>query len=169
MNACQCNIQVGELRVSTISSSTEGLPNAPFMDHYCPCFIRRFGKTKEDIYTMESKIASTTKSPTTETTGSKLSTLSIAGRTNKLRKYLYILQISHTHNDPTAEERTIFQWHVTFKQMCQEKLLPFLGDVLRWLTKTAMTRDVRDIKKRVNQLIKHRPNNRKHWYMLSWY
>ena len=33
-------------------------------------------------------------------------------------------------------------------------LLPFLGDTLRWLTRTATTKDVRDIKRRVNQLIK---------------
>ena len=32
-------------------------------------------------------------------------------------------------------------------------LLPFLGDTLSWLTRTATTKDVRDIKKRVNQLI----------------
>ena len=37
--------------------------------------------------------------------------------------------------------------------MHQEKPLPFLGDALNWLTGTAMTKDVRDIKRRVNQLI----------------
>ena len=36
---------------------------------------------------------------------------------------------------------------------CTRSLLPFLEDALSWLTRTAMTRDVRDIKKRVNQLI----------------
>ena len=35
----------------------------------------------------------------------------------------------------------------------KRSLLPFLGDALRWLTRTAMTKDVRDIKRRVNQLI----------------
>ena len=35
----------------------------------------------------------------------------------------------------------------------KRSLLPLLGDALSWLTGTAMTRDVRDIKKRVNQLI----------------
>ena len=35
----------------------------------------------------------------------------------------------------------------------KRSLLPFLGDALSWLTRTAMTRNVRDIKKRVNQVI----------------
>ena len=35
----------------------------------------------------------------------------------------------------------------------KRSLLPYLGDVLSWLTGTAMTGDVRDIKKKVNQLI----------------
>ena len=36
----------------------------------------------------------------------------------------------------------------------KRSLLPFLGDALSCHTRTATTRDVRDIKKRVNQLIK---------------
>ena len=35
----------------------------------------------------------------------------------------------------------------------RRSLLPFLGDALSWLTGTAITKDVRSIKKRVNQLI----------------
>ena len=35
----------------------------------------------------------------------------------------------------------------------KKRLLPFLGDTLNWLTRTAMTKDIRDIKRRVNQLI----------------
>ena len=35
----------------------------------------------------------------------------------------------------------------------KRSLLPFLGDALSWLTGIAMTKDVRDIKRRVNQLI----------------
>ena len=90
-NAHQCNISAGELGIHTISPSTEGLPNPSFMDHHCPCFIRRFGKTMKDVYTTESKITTTTKFPTTETTNYKLSTLSITGRVNKFGWYLYIL------------------------------------------------------------------------------
>ena len=36
----------------------------------------------------------------------------------------------------------------------KRSLLPFLGDALSWLTRTARTRNIRNIKKRVNQLIK---------------
>ena len=36
----------------------------------------------------------------------------------------------------------------------KRSLLPFLGDALSWLTRTATTKDVKDIKRRVNQLIK---------------
>ena len=35
----------------------------------------------------------------------------------------------------------------------RRNLLPFLGDALNWLTGTATTKDVNNIKKRVNQLI----------------
>ena len=35
----------------------------------------------------------------------------------------------------------------------KRSLLPFLGDAISWLTGTATTKDIRDIKKRVNQLI----------------
>ena len=35
----------------------------------------------------------------------------------------------------------------------KRSLLPFLGDALSWLRGTAMTKDIKDIKRRVNQLI----------------
>ena len=108
-----------------ISSSTEGLPNPLFMDHHCPCFIRRFlkKKTMEDVYLTGSKITPTTKFSTVEATSSKLSTLSITSRISKFGQHLYILQTSHTHSNLPTEERTFLQWHVTFKQMHQEKPL----------------------------------------------
>ena len=40
------------------------------------------------------------------------------------------------------------------RKCVKRSLLLFLGDALSWLTRTAMTRDVRDLKTRVNQLIK---------------
>ena len=40
-----------------------------------------------------------------------------------------------------------------FSKCMKRNLLSFLGDALSWLTRTATTRDVRDIKKKVNQLI----------------
>ena len=41
----------------------------------------------------------------------------------------------------------------TFNKHTKRSLLPFLGDALRWLTGTATTKDVRNIKNRVNQPI----------------
>ena len=41
----------------------------------------------------------------------------------------------------------------TLNKCTKRILLPFIGDTLRWLTRTAMTKDVRDIKRRVIQLI----------------
>ena len=41
-----------------------------------------------------------------------------------------------------------------FSKCTKRSLLPFLGDPCSWLTWTATTKEVRDIKKRVNQLIK---------------
>ena len=107
----------------------------------------------EDVYTTEGKITPTTKFSTTETTGSKLSMLSITSRISQLGQHLYILQTSHPHSDPTTEERSFLQWHVDFKECTKRSLLPFLADTLSWLTTTAMTKEVRDIKKKVNQLI----------------
>ena len=80
----------------------------------------------EDIYPTERKITTTTKFSTMETTSSKLSTLSITGRISKFGQHLYILQTTDPHSDPTTEERTFFQWHVTFQQMCKEKPLTLL-------------------------------------------
>ena len=40
-----------------------------------------------------------------------------------------------------------------FNKHAKRSLLLFLGNALSWLTRTAMTKDVKDMKKRVNQLI----------------
>ena len=41
-------------------------------------------------------------------------------------QHLHLVQTFHTHSDATTKERTFFQWHVTSKQMHQEKPLTFL-------------------------------------------
>ena len=46
-----------------------------------------------------------------------------------------------------------FDGHSYHNNCIRRSLLPFLGDALRWLTGTATTKDVNNIKKRVNQLI----------------
>ena len=40
-----------------------------------------------------------------------------------------------------------------FNKCTKRSLLPIIGDALSWLTRTAVTKDVRDIKRRVIQLI----------------
>ena len=83
----------------------------------------------EDIYTTEGKIT-TTKFSTMETNGSKLPTLSIAGRTSEFGQHLYIIQTTYTHSNTTTKERTFFQWYVTPQQMHQEEPLTFSGRCL---------------------------------------
>ena len=46
-----------------------------------------------------------------------------------------------------------FDGHCSHNNHIKRSLLPFLGDTLSWLTGTATTKDVKTIKKRVNQLI----------------
>ena len=46
-----------------------------------------------------------------------------------------------------------FDGHINSNNHHKRSLLPFLGDVLRWLTGTATTKDVNSIKELVNQLI----------------
>ena len=47
----------------------------------------------------------------------------------------------------------LFDGHSNHNNCLKRSLLPFLGDTLSWLTGTATSRDVDNIKKRVNQLI----------------
>ena len=46
-----------------------------------------------------------------------------------------------------------FNGHMNSNTCCKRSLLPFLGNSLRWLTGTAITKDVNSIKECVNQLI----------------
>ena len=46
-----------------------------------------------------------------------------------------------------------FDGHVNTNNHLKRSLLPFLGDDLRWLTGTATTKDINNIKEHVNQLI----------------
>ena len=46
-----------------------------------------------------------------------------------------------------------FDGHSSYNYHGKRSLLPFLGDALSWLMGTGTTKDVNNIKKRVNQLI----------------
>ena len=124
------------------------------MDHHHPCFIWRFGGTKEDVHAPDGKITTPTRFPTTETPGSTIFTVSITGITSKLRQYIYILLTFHMHSDSVTTKRTPFNDILPSSQHTKRSLLPFLADTFSWLTGTATTKDVQNIKQRVNQLIK---------------
>ena len=49
----------------------------------------------------------------------------------------------------------------SFSKCTKRSILPFLGDALSWLIRTANTKDVRKIKKRVNQLIETQTHQQK--------
>ena len=88
-----------------------------------------------------------------ETTNTKLCTLRITGVIGKFGQHLYIIQTTYTHSDSTTKERPSFNSMSPLSKYTKRSLLPFLGDAFSWLTGTAMIKDVRDIKMRVNQLI----------------
>ena len=60
-----------------------------------------------------------------------------------------------------------FDGMFTLNKHTKRSLLPFLGDALSWLTETAITKDVKNIKKRVNQLFATQHQQQEHWYMSS--
>ena len=62
-------------------------------------------------------------------------------------KPIIIPTINLLNRDPS------FDGYSKHNNQVRRSLLPFLGDVLSWLTGTATTKDVNSIKKRVNQLI----------------
>ena len=50
-----------------------------------------------------------------------------------------------------------FDGNSNYNKCVRRSLLPFLGDALSWLTGNALSKDVNNIKKRVNQLIATQP------------
>ena len=159
----------GELRILTVSPSTEGLPNLPFMDHHHPHFIRKYGKPMEDVHTTEGKITSTAEFSTTKATSSKLSTLSITGRITKFGQHLYILQTTHIHSDSTTEERTFLQWHVTFRKMHQEKPLTLLRGCLQLGHRNSQDQRCRRHQEKRPPAHQNTNPTVRHWYMSSLY
>ena len=62
-------------------------------------------------------------------------------------KPLILAAIQLLKKEPSFDGVSVSNKHM------RRSLLPFLGDILSWLTGTATTKDVSSIKKRVNQLI----------------
>ena len=79
-------------------------------------------------------------------------THSITGRINKLGIFTSYKPLTLTATQLLKREPS-FNGMSPFCKYTKRTLLPFLRDALSWLTRTATMGDVRDIKKRVNQLI----------------
>ena len=62
-------------------------------------------------------------------------------------KPIIITAINILNTDPS------FDGNSNYNKCVRRSLLPFLGDVLSWLTGTATTKDINSLKKRVNRLI----------------
>ena len=58
------------------------------------------------------------------------------------------------------KRESLFKGMSTLNKCTKRSLLPFLGNALSCLTRTATTKDIRDTKRRVNQLIECKLNNR---------
>ena len=59
-----------------------------------------------------------------------------------------------------------FDGHSNHNNRVKRSLLPFLGDALSWLMGTATTKDVNNIKKRVNQLTEAQSTQQEIWFTL---
>ena len=107
----------------------------------------------EDVCTADEKNITATEFPTTETSSSNLHTLNTTGGTSKVDSiYISYKPLILTTTQPLRREPT-FNGMSTFNRHTKRSLLPFLGDALSWLTRTANTKDIRSIKNKVNKLL----------------
>ena len=112
----------------------------------------------ENDFTTEGKITATLKFSTPETTSSQLPTISITSRISELGHHLYILQAIILTATQLLKREPSFNGMSTLNRCTQRSLLPFLGDAQSWLTRAAMTKDIKDIKRRVTNVLKHTLN-----------
>ena len=122
------------------------------MHHHFPYFIRRFGKTMEDVYTTEGKSQLLNSLQWKPLAPSYLLSALQAELANLDSIYTSYKPLILTVTQQLKREPSL-NGMSPFSKCTMRSLLPFLGDALSWLMQTATTRDVRDIKKRVNQLI----------------
>ena len=106
----------------------------------------------ENVCTADGKNATTIRFFTTETSSSKLLSALQAELVNLDSIYTSYKPLTLKATQMLRREPT-FDGMSTFNRCAKRSLLPFLGDALSWLTRTARTKDVRSIKNRVNQLI----------------
>ena len=149
----QYNNHMGESRVSIIPTSIESLPHMSFLDHPSPCifgkpgevmllmFIREIDRTQQLLESLllrplaPNHLFSTLEAELTNLDAIKTTSKPFISATTQLLK-----------KEPSFIG-------VLVSNKCRRGLLPFFRDALSWLTGTATTMYVSNIKKRVNQLI----------------
>ena len=137
-------------RISSFSTSFEGLFNMPFMDNHCTHITGTLG-TSLEMGQMDSSATTISKSPPCSSISlTILSPLQVELDTiNDMYnscKPTIISAINPLNTDPS------FDGHMHSNTHHRRSLLSFLGNTLRWLTGTATTKDVNSIKQHVNQL-----------------
>ena len=124
------------------------------MDYPGPCFIRRFGEKQWKMFIQQKArsqqlLNSLYMKPLAP---SYLPSALQAELTNLDSIYTSYKSLILTATQLLKREFS-FDGMSPLRKCTKRSLLPFLGNALSWVTGTAITRDVRDIKKRVNQLI----------------
>ena len=142
----------GNRRVSFLSTCFEDLYNMPVMNNHCTCITGTLGMPLEvfqqtTVQNMSATIIS--KSPACNTTHLssplQVEVTTINDMYNSCKPTI-ISAINLLNTDPS------FDGHIHSNTHHRRSLLPFLGNALRWLTRTATTNDVNSIKECVNQL-----------------
>ena len=140
-------------RISTLPASLEGVSNMSFMAHHCTHLSRTFRMSLENFNRQVDRtqqllqFLSKQSSAPTQLLATIQVELTNINYTYISYKPITIPVINHLNMDPSFDGNSKHNNHI------RRSLLPFLGDTLSWLTGTATTKDVNNIKKRVNQLI----------------
>ena len=107
----------------------------------------------ESVFTTEGKITATIKFSTPETIGAQLPTISPTVEFVSLDSiYTLYKPLSITATQLLNREPS-FSGMSALNKCTKRSLLLLIEDALSWLTGTATTKDIRDIEKRVNQLM----------------
>ena len=112
------------------------------LEHHWMSFIRQMDRTPQQI-----QFLSQQPSVQTQLLSALQAELTNINDIYTSYKSIIIPAINLLDTDPSLDGNSNYNKHV------RRSLLPFLGDALSWLTGTATTKYVNNIKKRVNQLI----------------
>ena len=140
-------ISDGTRRIGNFSTSFTSIPQQALLDHHCTCITWKFGMPLETFQqathqnTIPQILGPTSISTNTTTHFTPARIIQHTGHIQIQQDYSHLCHQS-TELQPTADQH-----------MMQKKLIPFLGTALSWLTGTANTKDICNIKTRINQLI----------------